>query len=219
MEMLPATVRTGTCVALLLAGMALAAVTARAVGPLHSGPRPDFGPPPLPPFAMGLPPAPPPGAGQDSPYDAPPPPAPPTEEQRSAVRSIRDGFAARFDALRQEQYAAWVALEAALTRSTPDADETARTARALREVTAKQHDLAIEMRQRIIKETGIRTPVPGPLGLLGVRQGMGPGMGPDRGQGPAHGPEHDRSPHRLEPGDGTPPNHMPPSGVLPSGAS
>ncbi|EGY26316.1 hypothetical protein DA2_1308, partial [Desulfovibrio sp. A2] len=76
-------------------------------------------------------------------------------------------------------------------------------------------DLAIEMRQRIIKETGIRTPVPGPLGLLGVRQGMGP----DRGQGPAHGPEHDRPPHRPEPGDGTPPNRVPPDGMLPSGAS
>lgn len=93
--MLPATVRTGTCVALLLAGMALAAMTVRAVGPLHAGPRPDFGPPPLPPFAMGLPPSPP-----DIPYGAPPPPTPPTAEQHSAIRSIRDGFAARFAALR-----------------------------------------------------------------------------------------------------------------------
>lgn len=209
--MLPATVRTGTCVALLLAGMALAAVTARAVGPLHSGPRPDFGPPPFPPFAMGFPPAPP----ADAAYNAPPPPAPPTEEQRSAIGIIRDGFAARFDALRQEQYAAWVALEAALTRTTPDADETARTAHALREVTARQQDLAIEMRQRIIKETGIRTPLPGPLGLLGGK----PGMGPVRGQGSAHGPEHDRPPHRPEPGDGMPPKRLPPDGMLPSGAS
>lgn len=155
--MLPATVRTGTCVALLLAGMALAAMTARAVGPLHAGPRPDFGPPPLPPFVIGLPPSPP-----DIPYDAPPPPTPPTAEQHSAIRSIRDGFAARFAALRQEQYAAWVALEAALTRATPDPEETARSARALREVTARQQDLAIEMRQRIIRETGILTPLPGP---------------------------------------------------------
>lgn len=55
-----------------------------------------------------------------------------------------------------------MALEAALTRATPDPEETARSARALREVTARQQDLAIEMRQRIIRETGILTPLPGP---------------------------------------------------------
>ncbi|WP_353115740.1 hypothetical protein [Nitratidesulfovibrio sp.] len=170
--MLPATVRTGTCVALLLAGMALAAVTARAVGPLHAAFRsesgPGFGPPPPPPFIMGLPPMPP-----DIQYGAPPPPAPPTAEQRSVLRDIRAVFAARIDALRQEQYAAWAALEAALTRATPDPEETARSASALRDVTVKQQDLAIEMRQRIIRETGIRTPLPGhlppppPSGMMG----------------------------------------------------
>ncbi|WMW66800.1 hypothetical protein [Nitratidesulfovibrio liaohensis] len=165
--MLPATVRTGTCVALLLAGMALAAVTARAVGPLHAAFRSDSGPgygPPPPAFpGMGLPPASPPVFSTGVPYGAPPPPTPPTAEQRSAIRSIRAAFAARFDALRQEQYAAWVALEAALTRATPDPDETARNASALRDVTTKQQDLVIEMRQRIIRETGIRTPLPGHL--------------------------------------------------------
>lgn len=164
--MLPATVRTGTCVALLLAGMALAAVTARAVGPLHAAFRSDSGPgfgPPPPVFpGMGLPPAPPPVLSTDVPYGVPPPTLP-TAEQRSAIRTVRAAFAARFDALRQEQYAAWVALEAALTRATPDPDETARNASALRDVTAKQQDLAIEMRQRIIRETGIRTPLPGHL--------------------------------------------------------
>ncbi len=167
--MLPATVRTGTCAALLLAGMAFAAVTVRAVGPVHPGPRPDigfsvgpnWGPPPPPPafLAMGLPPAPPP----DVPYNVPLPPATPTAEQRSVIRDIRTAFSARFEALRQEQYAAWTALEAALTRATPDPDETSRSASALRDVTAKQQDLAIEMRQRIIRETGIRTPLPGHL--------------------------------------------------------
>lgn len=164
--MLPATVRTGTCAALLLAGMALAAVTVRAVGPVHTALRSDFrhdfGPPPPPPFTMGLPPALPPAFSNGVPYGAPPPTAP-TEEQRSVIRDIRTAFSARFEALRQEQYAAWTALEAALTRATPDPDETARSASALRDVTAKQQDLAIEMRQRIIRETGIRTPLPGHL--------------------------------------------------------
>lgn len=179
--MLPATVRTGTCVALLLAGMALAAVTARTVGPLHAPLRSDsghdrehywgpnwghyWGPPPPPPMASmgtGLPPAPPPALPADGSHGTPPPP-PPTAEQRSIIRNIRAAFAARFAALHQEHYAAWVALEAALTRATPDPEETARNAVALRDVAAKQQDLAIEMRQRIIRETGIRTPLPGHL--------------------------------------------------------
>ncbi|MBZ2172653.1 hypothetical protein [Nitratidesulfovibrio sp. SRB-5] len=173
--MLPATVRTGTCVALLLAGMALAAVTARAVGQLHSPLRSDSGhewghdwghdrgqpPPPPPPLpGMGFPPAPPSAFPTGASHGAPPPP---TAEQRSIIRNIRAAFAARFAALHQEHYAAWVALEASLTRAAPNPDETARNAAALRDVTAKQQDLAIEMRQRIIRETGIRTPLPGHL--------------------------------------------------------
>ncbi|WP_035066059.1 hypothetical protein [Nitratidesulfovibrio termitidis] len=209
--MLPATVRTGTCVALLLAGMALAAVTARAVGPLHAVFRPDarldaghdYGPPPPPPpafLSMGLPPAPPPAFSAGVPYGSPPPPTPPTAEQRSVIRDIRAAFAARFDALRQEQYAAWVALEAALTRDTPDPDETARNASTLRDVTAKQQDLAIEMRQRIIRETGIRTPLPGhlppppPAGMAGnvapsAHRGPAPGMTPDGTPAPGASPD------------------------------
>lgn len=237
--MLPATVRTGTCVALLLAGMALAAVTARAVGPLHTAFRSDsgsgFGPPPPAFPGMGLPPASPPVFSTGVPYGAPPPPTPLTAEQRSAIRSIRAAFAARFDALRQEQYAAWVALEAALTRATPDPDETARNASALRDVTAKQQDLAIEMRQRIIRETGIRTPLPGhlpppppsgmtefslPVPQRGAAAGRAPNGVPGLGTAPGASPDAcpdacpdaDAAPCTppARPGDTAPHHHAPP---------
>ncbi|MDR3043981.1 MAG: hypothetical protein LBU75_06915 [Desulfovibrio sp.] len=166
---------------------------------------------------MGLPPAPPPAFPANVMHGAPPPPTPPTAEQRSAIRDIRAAFAARFDALRQEQYAAWAALEAALTRAAPDPDETARSVSALRDVTAKQQDLAIEMRQRIIRETGIRTPLhghlpPPPPGLAGHAvplppRGAAADMVPDSVAGPDANPAPGTPPTGPQ---GTSPRHPAP---------